>query len=204
MSGFGWSKMSYMKKIRIFVFLLTAVLVLGGCTPEKKPDGNAGGEIISGSKMITAKQGYGIALPETRKFSSDSYLAGLDTTGVRQDGKSNTWYVLFYSPAKNTNLKVNVVGGKVERTEEKDEKKKDRIVDGWVDSTDVARVATPMCKEAGETTEANYFVNLDPGKGGGSPVWNFNCLVGENKTFKVYVNALTGEFTRTGKAGIGW
>lgn len=193
-----------MKKIIIFVFLLTTGLMLGGCTPEKKSNESGSSKVVFGAKTITAKQGYEAALPESKKFSSDSYLVDLDTTGVEKDGKSKTWYVLFYSPSKNTNYKVNIVEGKVDRTEEDDKKKKDKIADGWVDSTNVAGIAIPKCKEAGEIAEPDYFINLDPGKDGGNPVWNFNCLVGENKTFKVYVDAITGEFTKTGKAGIGW
>lgn len=190
-----------MKKTIIFIFVFLVSLIVGGCTPSKL---TTGGETTLGIKMMTAKQGYEMAIAEAKKFSSDSFLTDLDTTGVKEDGTSNTWYVLFFSPMKNTNYKVNVVGGKVERAEEGDKKKKDRIVDGWTDSTNVVKVAIPKCKEVGEVAEPNYFINLNPGKNGENPVWNFNCLVGENKTFKVYIDGLTGEFTKTGKAGIGW
>lgn len=111
-------------------------------------------------------------------------------------------FILFTK--KNTNFKVNIVEGKVDKVEESDKKKQDKIAGGWIDSSNVAKIAVPKCKEAGEVAKPDYFINLNPGKNGESSLWNFNCLVGENKTFKVYVDALTGEYTKTGKAGIGW
>lgn len=198
------------KKIFIGVTVLVIIVISVFCfkgrlgTTGTEENQETGGLVTSDTKTAAAKSAYNAALKEAKKFSSDSYLVDMDTTGVQSDGKSETWYIYFYSPSKNTNLKVFIVGGKVDRTEEKDVKKRDQITGEWVDSTIVAKIAVPKCNEEGQYNNPDYFINLDAGKNNEAPMWNMNCLVGENKTFKVYINAETGEFIKTGKAGIGW
>jgi len=157
-----------------------------------------------GESIISAKSVYPIVVSEAKKFSGDSFLVDLNTTGVQKDGKSKTWYALFYSPSKKTNFKINLVEGKVDKTEEGDKKKTEPISEGWIDSINVAKIAIPKCEETGMVAEPDYFISLDPGKNGKNATWRMNCLVGENKTLTVDVDAVTGEFIKTGKAGIGW
>jgi cytoskeletal protein RodZ len=149
----------------------------------------------------TAKPAYRTALAEAKRFARDSFLVDLDTTGVQKDGKSRTWYVLFYSPSRNTNLKVNVVGGRVQKTEALDKKKTVEIAGDWIDSDQAASIAQPKC---GQVSEEDYFINLRVGKDGKTLTWNFHCNVGKHKTLIIDVNARTGEYIKTRKAGIGW
>jgi hypothetical protein len=149
----------------------------------------------------TARPAYRTALAEAKRFARDSFLVDLDTSGVQKDGKSRTWYVLFYSPSRNTNLKVNVVGGRVQKTEPSNRKKTVEIAGDWIDSDQAAGIARPKC---GQVSEEDYFINLRVDKDGKTLTWNFNCRVGEHKTLIIDVNARTGEYIKTRKAGIGW
>lgn len=153
---------------------------------------------------LSAKKAYSVALPAAKKFSSDSVLVDLDTTGVQADGKSRTWYALFYSASKETNFKINIVEGNIDKTEEGDKKKTDPIADGWIDSTHVPAVALPKFKEIGEVPEPDYFIALKSGKNNKSAIWSMNCRVGEYRTLTVDVDAVTGKFIKTRKSGIGW
>ena len=154
-----------------------------------------------GSKTTTAKQDYSIALSEAKRFSADSYLVDLNAVRVQNNGQSRTWYVMFRCPAKNTDYKVNIVEGRVDKTDDSYKKKTDPISGDWIDSDQVAKIAIPKC---GAVTETDFFFDLDPGINGKPTLWNVDCKVGENKTLIIDVNALTGEFIKTRKAGIGW
>jgi hypothetical protein len=148
--------------------------------------------IINGE--LTAKNAYNIALPEAKKFSSDSFLVNLSTVNVQSNGESKTWFVTFYSPAKGTNFKVSVTEGKITATDDANKKKTQAVSDNWIDSNEVAKIAIPKC---GEVTENNFFFDLDT-------KWTVNCKVGENKTLYIDIDPKTGEYQRTRKAGIGW
>lgn len=56
----------------------------------------------------------------------------------------------------------------------------------------------------GTVTETDFFFDLKAGTNGKPSQWSVQCKVGENKTLIVDVNASTGEFLKTRKAGIGW
>jgi hypothetical protein len=107
----------------------------------------------------------------------------------------------FYSTSKGTNYKVNVVEGKITGTSDTNKKKQDKVADNWLDSDRVAQIAIPKC---GETTEKDYFIDLDTSGKDKTSTWSFNCKVGENKALYIDLNALTGEYLQTRKAGIGW
>jgi hypothetical protein len=128
-------------------------------------------------------------------------LVDLNTSGVQKDGRSKTWYIFFYSPSQKTNLKVNVVEGKIEKTEDKNKNKTVQIAANWIDSNQAASIALPKC---GQVSEEDYFIDLDVDKDGKTLVWNFKCKVGEYKTLTIDINAQTGEYIKTRKAGIGW
>jgi major membrane immunogen (membrane-anchored lipoprotein) len=188
-----------MKKYFLLGLIIASGLFLTGCGKQESTGGGVSTS-SSGKNQTTAKEAYKIALPEAKKFSSDSYLVGLNTTSVQENGQSRTWYALFYSAAKATNYKVNVVEGKITDTSDTNKKKQDQIPENWIDSDRVAQIAIPKC---GETTEKDYFIDLDTNKDK-APIWSFNCKIGENKTLYVDLKALTGEYLETRKAGIGW
>ena len=154
-----------------------------------------------GQSLITAKPAYQVALSEAKKFSPDCYLVNLNTSGVQKDGRSKTWYIFFYSPSRNTNLKVNVVEGKVEKTDDKNKNIIVEIAGDWIDSDQAANIALPQC---GQIYEEDYFIDLDVDKDGKTPVWDFKCSVGKNKSLTIVINAQTGEYIKTRKSGIGW
>jgi hypothetical protein len=191
--------------------IVVIMLVLAGIGLLFVKNGQTGDSAASAAKTNplanlrqstgTAKAAYQTALAEAKKFARDSFLVDLDTTGVQKDGKSRTWYILFYSPSKNTNFKVNVVEGKIDRTVAADKKKVAEIAGNWIDSDQAAGIALPKC---GKVSEEDYFINLRVDKNGKAPVWNFNCKVGIYKTLIIDVNARTGEYIKTRKAGIGW
>jgi len=161
----------------------------GGTNSQQSQDST-----IFGNKMSTARKAYEVALAEAKKFSSDCFLANLSTVNVQPDGTSRTWFIIFYSPAKGTNYKVNVVEGKVELTDDSNKKKTTPVPENWIDSDEVAKIAIPKC---GEVIENEFFFDLDT-------KWTVKCLVGENKTLYVDLNPQTGDFIKTRKAGIGW
>lgn len=140
-------------------------------------------------------------MAEAKKFAHDSFLVDIDTSGIQKDGKSTTWYVLLYSPSRNTNLKVNIVDGIIQKTESSNKKKTVEIEGDWIDSDRVAATARPKC---GQVLEEDYFLSLRVDRDGKTLIWNFNCRVGENKTLIIDVNARTGKYIKTRKAGIGW
>jgi hypothetical protein len=107
------------------------------------------------SKMTTAKQAYSIALSEAKKFSSDSYLVDFNTVGIQNDGTSQSWFITFYSPSKQTNYKVNIIEGKVEQASEKNLKKTVEITGDWINSNQLAQIAIPKCDTV---TENKFFL----------------------------------------------
>jgi hypothetical protein len=167
-------------------------------------DNNSTASNVMNKNQNGARNAYSLALDSARQYSTDSYLVDINTTGVDSNGLSKTWYVYFYSPSKDKNFKVYVVEGKVDRTEEKSASKKEQLSDKWVDSVVIAKEAVETCDEQGKMNPPDYFISLNPGKDDEPDFWSYNCLVGENKTLKVYFNASTGEFMDTGRAGIGW
>jgi len=202
-----------MKKDIFIIVIIVAIGAFGvfifmknrnraGLSAIDLPDANPTTHIDKNT--LSAKKAYSIALPAAINFSSDSVLVDLNTTGVQADGKSRTWYALFYSASKKTNYKINIVEGNIDRTEEGDKKKTDPIADGWIDSTDVPAVALPKFNEMGEVLEPDYFIALKSGKNNRSAIWSMNCRVGEYRTLTVDVDAVTGKFIKTRKSGIGW
>ena len=190
-----------MKKYFLLGLIIFSGFLLTGCKKQTETGGGSSTSSGSGGKgQITAKEAYKISLPEAKKFSSDSYLVGLNTTSIQENGQSRTWYALFYSAAKATNYKVNVVEGKITGTSDTNKKKQNQIPENWIDSDQVAKIAIPKC---GEMTEKDFFIDLDTNRDK-IPIWSFNCKVGENKTLYIDLNALTGEYLQTRKAGIGW
>jgi hypothetical protein len=201
-----------MKKSIFMIVIIVAIVGFGviiimnsrnpaGLPVASLPDANPTPDIDQ--NKLSAKKAYSVALPVAKRFSSDSVLVDLNTTGVQADGKSRSWYALFYSASRKTNFKINIVAGYM-RTEEGDKKKTDPIADGWIDSTDVAPVALPKFKEMGELSEPDYFIALKSGKNNKHAIWSMNCRVGENRTLTVDIDAVTGEFIKTRKSGIGW
>jgi hypothetical protein len=156
---------------------------------------------FASQEMIIAKTAYQKTLSEAKKFSPDSYLVNLNTTGVQKDGKSNTWYIFFCSPSRNMNFKVNVVDGKVEKTSDTKKNKTVEIAGNWIDSDQAAEIAVSKCDAV---YEDDYFIDLDIDKDGKTPIWNFKFKVGEDKTLTIVINAQTGEYIKTRKSGIGW
>jgi hypothetical protein len=179
-----------------------ATFVLAGKSSAAAAPASPGNPLadITGSTM-TAKQGYRIALREAQKFSPDSYLVDLSTVNVRKDGTSKTWFVLFYSPAKKTHYRVNIREGNVERAYVRSDNKTRQVSGNWLDSSDVSKAAISRC---GAVTKDEYFFSLDQNARDQYPKWSVCCMVGENKSLFVEINALTGEFVRIRKAGIGW
>lgn len=203
-----------MNKLSGFYFGFIVVLLLVGCggaAPAPAGSSPAGDDEKEqaqaqpgGAKLITAAEAHQKALPEGEQWAADSFLVDVYTSGIQADGKSNTWYVTFYSPARQTGFMVTIRAGKVDQAEEKKTNEQSQIEGDWVDSPQAARVAVPKCEQAGQLAEPKYFISLNAGRNGQPAYWRFNCLVGEDKTLVVYVDALTGEFQKTGKAGIGW
>lgn len=196
-------------KNNIVLLIIVAILAIGGIfflTKNKSSNqsspitGNK--PIVSfGEKLITAKQAYSIALPEAKKFSPDSYLVDINTSRVQKDGRSHSWFIRFSSATKNSGFKVNVINGKVDQTDDS-YKKDDRVVpDGWLDSDQVAKIAIPKC---GAVVETDYFFGLDKHLKNRPAEWSVQCTVGENKTLIIDVDAVTGNYLKTRKAGIGW
>lgn len=131
-----------MKKQSLLIIAILAVFVIGGLFLLTKNKGENSPLISnqqdktspSGKNTVTAKKAYGVALPEAKKFSSDSYLVNLTASSAEKDGKFRTWYILFYSPSKNTNFKVNVIEGKITGTSDTNKKKQNQVNDDWIDT----------------------------------------------------------------------
>jgi hypothetical protein len=184
-----------MKKYLSLGLVIIGALFLAGC------DKQTGSPTSSPGKRLTANEAYKLAVLEAKKFSSDSYLVNISTVGVEDNGRSRTWYILFYSPNKNTNYKVNVVEGQITGTSDTNKKKQNQVADNWIDTDRIAKVAIPQC---GQVIESEYFFDLDAENKDKISTWSVQCTVGENKTLSIDVNALSGEYIRTRKAGIGW
>lgn len=189
-----------MKKYFLLGLIIVSGLFLTGCKKQESTGGGKTSTTSSGKNIMTARKAYQIALPEAKKFSSDSYLVNLSTVGVDKSGYSRTWFALFYSANKATNYKVNVVEGQITGTSDTNRKKQNQIADNWLDSDKVAQTAIPKCEQV---TKDEYFFDLDADSDKAS-VWTVQCTVGENKTLSIDLNALTGEYLKTRKAGIGW
>jgi hypothetical protein len=82
------------KKYLLLGLLIASGFILTGCGKQGTTGGGTPAS-SSGKTQMTAREAYKIALPEAKKFSSDSYLVSLNTTSTQGDGRSRTWYVLF-------------------------------------------------------------------------------------------------------------
>lgn len=198
-----------MKSSKLVLIVLVIIVAVGGLLLLTKNKGGSTTTVTtdqttttqteSNSKTYTAKQGYTIALPEAKKFASDVYLVNLSTSGTQSNGESNSWFADFYSPSKGAGFRVGVVDGKINNPREEKKNNTDQIADGWIDSTQAAKVGIPKC---GTVIDTDYFFDLDVSKD--KTEWSINCLVGEDKTLKILIDAYSGEFLRTSQAGIGW
>lgn len=146
------------------------------------------------ANFLTAKSAYQIALVDAKKFSPDIFLVDLNTIAVQENGFSRTWYFSFYSPLKNTNYRINMVDGKISRTFEKDDGKKNPLIENWVDTDTIATTAIPKCST---TIESEYYFSLS--NNNGNSIWSVKC-VGENNVVQYLdFNAESGVYQTTRK-----
>ena len=196
-----------MKNTKLVVIVLVIIVAIGGFLVLTKNKGGSPTTVgtdkttttSSGSKTFTAKQAYPIAFAEAKKFASDVYLVNLSTSGTQSNGESNSWFATFYSPSKDVGYRVGVVDGKINNPREEKKNNTDKVTDGWIDSTQAAKVGIPKC---GTVIDTDYFFDLDVSKA--KTEWSISCLVGEDKTLKILIDAYSGDFLRTSQAGIGW
>jgi len=191
-----------MKKYLSIGLVTLSVFLLTGCgKQETTGDGASTSSSGGGENQITAKEAYKIALSEAKKYSSDCQLINVNTSRAQNNGKSRSWFILFSCPAKNKGYKVNIINGKVDQVNDSYKLDEKTISDNWINSDEVAKIAIPKC---GTTTESDYYFQVDKSSMSKPAEWHVDCAVGENKTLIVKLDAATGNYLETSKAGIGW
>lgn len=197
------------------IFLIIIIIAVFGITGFFLLTKNRGGGQINSTLKersleklergtMTAKQAYFIALSGAKKLASDNYLVRLNNNKVQKNGRSTTWFITFYSPSKNTNYRLTIFKGKVDKIDDKNRNETAPLSDEWIDSDQVARVAIPKCDK---TTTNNFYFGLEPSESSpkkGIIKWTVECNMGDYKSLFIDVNAESGEFIKTRKAGIGW
>lgn len=174
-----------MKKNQLVIVVgIVILLIIGFIFTNKK-----GGK--------TAKAAYQIALAEVKKSNPDAFLVDINAH-VNNKGESDNWYGEFYSPSSDKIFRMIIKSGRVTEVQEKKATKKNPVGENWIDNDKIMGIAL---KECGQVTEDEYFVSLDNIN---KLKWSVSCLVGENKTLYADIDAITGEFIKTRKAGIGW
>jgi len=184
----------------IIGIILAVVLFIAGFFFVSKKPSTTGNESITNnifSSGKTAKAAYQTALIEAKKRKNDSYLVDINAH-VDSKGESENWYAEFYSPSSKEQFRIIMKNGRVTQVQTKKTLKTNPVGDNWIDNGQIMGAAL---KECGQVTENKYFISLNKIN---KLRWGVNCKVGENKTLYVDIDATTGKFIKTRKAGIGW
>jgi len=182
--------------ITLIIFLVLACFVFLNKNSQKTGENSVGANLLNSGK--TAQSAYQTTLTEAIKKRDDARPVDISAY-VNNKGTSDNWYVEFYSASSGELFKISIKNGKVTDIIDQKTTKKESIGENWVDSN---RAVERALQECGQVTEKTYFVSLD--HLGANIKWNINCKVGENKTLRVEIDAPTGVYIATHKAGIGW
>ncbi len=158
----------------------------------------SGTGFLNMKNSASARLAYEIGKKSMDSLHKDAYLVDLFTNATKT-GENETWQVQFYSPSSNVQIKFLIKNGAVVETINEKPSKKKPVGENWVDSVRAAKIAEQYCAESEDN---KYLFSLDAISG--KPQWSVSCLVGENKTLRVKIDAVTGVFIKTSRAGIGW
>ncbi len=173
--------------VSIIVIILVGGVVFFFAKSRQPAPKNIAGETNIKEKPITAKEAYKIAKVYANKWANDSVLVEITNfQGTNQtDGTANRWKVRFYSPQKEKDLQVHIVGGEYMQDLESTHMSLAPTGDEWADS-DVA-VAKAMEHLANDQCK-NIWLGLSGNQ------WRVKCSRTSGAPKWIIIGAQNGEF----------
>lgn len=185
-------------KLFVLCLVLIGLVLASGCAKKEAGVAPTAPTMPTGT-YLTAKQALAIAQKEV---PSDAYPYIIRHKGAviwtaRSDGSCERWVVEFYNPAGDRRYEVDVIKGQAKTPFEgtAPSTPPDRLPNGWMDSSNIAKLDIVKSKCAGAPAD-EYFFGIYAGYAGARSSWTVGCGETGNQ-ITMQIDVVTGELIET-------